>query len=89
MHGTRACYVMGCRRPECSRANADYQRDRLSALPSEYAIGDLALHLLDVARRYAQHGTRQRYRKGCSCVDCRRANTQKELRRRARLHHRP
>jgi hypothetical protein len=25
-HGTRSCYVTGCRRPECKAANAEYQR---------------------------------------------------------------
>jgi hypothetical protein len=32
-HGTRSCYVNGCRRPECSRANAAYgsNRNRLTA----------------------------------------------------------
>jgi len=24
-HGTRSCYVQGCRRPECVAANTDYQ----------------------------------------------------------------
>ena len=24
-HGTRACYIAGCRNPACRRANADYQ----------------------------------------------------------------
>lgn len=28
IHGTRACYQSGCRRPECKKANRDYMRDR-------------------------------------------------------------
>jgi hypothetical protein len=27
-HGERSCYVGGCRRPECVRANADYEHGR-------------------------------------------------------------
>jgi hypothetical protein len=26
-HGTRSCYVLGCRRPECFEANRVYMRD--------------------------------------------------------------
>lgn len=25
-HGTRACYLLGCREARCTQANADYQR---------------------------------------------------------------
>lgn len=28
-HGTRSCYTLGCRRPECIEANAAYERERL------------------------------------------------------------
>lgn len=28
-HGTRSCYTLGCRREECVRANATYERERL------------------------------------------------------------
>jgi hypothetical protein len=27
-HGTRACYLAGCRRPECRRANTAYHQAR-------------------------------------------------------------
>lgn len=26
-HGSRACYIAGCREPQCKAANASYQRD--------------------------------------------------------------
>lgn len=26
-HGTKSCYVAGCRRPECVKANTDYQAE--------------------------------------------------------------
>jgi hypothetical protein len=28
--GTRACYVRGCREPECVEANATYQREYMA-----------------------------------------------------------
>lgn len=30
-HGTRSCYVQGCRKPECVKANREYQRKWVTA----------------------------------------------------------
>ena len=36
-HGTYACYVSGCRRPECRAANAAYKAQWRKAKPEGYA----------------------------------------------------
>ena len=35
-HGSRACYISGCREPACVRANAAYQRDYRHKLRGTY-----------------------------------------------------
>lgn len=74
-HGSRACYVTGCRRPECVEANRAYQRDWWTARRTPRPVETLALDLLEAVRlRLPPHGTMARYRRGCICTACRAAN---------------
>jgi hypothetical protein len=60
-HGTRACYVLGCRRAECKAANATYMRGWRSAWGSDGYPYNAALRLRPVearVRRRAPNGTR-------------------------------
>lgn len=60
-HGTRACYGRGCRRPECTAANRDYQRaymrDRARTIPANgtrdtiCALIDTGVTLAEIAAR--------------------------------------
>jgi hypothetical protein len=49
-HGTRSCYTLGCRREECVKANATYERERLrSKRPPREKIDIRQISDLDLA----------------------------------------
>lgn len=63
-HGTRACYVRGCRRRQCVEANRAYHEQRRRAAG-----------MAPARRGPGPHGTVARYKSGCHCARCRTANT--------------
>lgn len=72
-HGTRACYVSSCRRPECVKANAEYYQQWQASVPA-LEPGD------------PRHGSINGYANyRCRCRRCTDANTGKSRTRRARL----
>lgn len=56
--GSRACYVKGCRLPQCKEANNEYMR----------------VYRGNGKRREPRHGTRSMYNKGCREECCMAAN---------------
>jgi hypothetical protein len=67
-HGDRSCYVHGCRRLECVKANADYVRERRRRFRDDgRPIPDRVKHGL--AATYVNYG--------CKCGPCTEANSRK------------